>query len=338
MRHFDPDDVWTDQPQFDPYHRPETSNRLRAELLRRYEGMSLNQVLPGRAVHNDHGSCHRISGLERGALVRCTRARARTDLHSALELVPGIRDRMHERLADEGYQSLNDLQDHPRFGGDSTRICELLSTGDTGGLMDLLAERLSSSDPLVLRLAGFYRDTEFAFLDLETMGLFGGQPVVLAGIARPSRPNTIRFDQFLARDFPDEAALVAEVCRILDRTKVLVTYNGRSFDVPFLEQRAAYYGIAFPGIPVHFDLLHFCRRTWKHELNSCSLRSIEQNVLRLTRDEDLPGELVPEFYQDFLRTRNPGLLKPIVEHNRQDIISLVSVFSSLVQHWFEDTE
>ena len=61
-------------------------------------------------------------------------------------------------------------------------------------------------------------------------------------------------------------------------------------------------------------------------------------MLRLTRDEDLPGELVPEFYQDFLRTRNPGLLKPIVEHNRQDIISLVSVFSSLVRHWFEDTE
>jgi len=48
---------------------------------------------------------------------------------------------------------------------------------------------------------------------------------------------------------------------------------------------------------------------------------------------DLPGELVPEFYYDYLRTGNAGFLKPIIDHNRQDVESLVNVFSSLVEHW-----
>jgi len=68
-------------------------------------------------------------------------------------------------------------------------------------------------------------------------------------------------------------------------------------------------------------------------LSSFSLRSIEQSILGISRETDLPGELVPEFYYEYLRTGNAGFLKPIVDHNRQDVISLVNVFSSLVQHW-----
>jgi hypothetical protein len=88
---------------------------------------------------------------------------------------------------------------------------------------------------------------------------------------------------------------------------------------------------------MHFDLLHFCRRAWRDELEGCSLRSIEQTILGTSRETDLPGELVPEFYYEYLRTGNAGFLKPIVDHNRQDVQSLVNVFSSLVEYWADRT-
>jgi uncharacterized protein len=114
-----------------------------------------------------------------------------------------------------------------------------------------------------------------------------------------------------------------------------VTFNGKAFDLPFLTGRSAYYGIGLQPPPIHFDLLHFCRRAWRGELESCSLGSIEQEILGVTRETDLPGEFVPEFYHDYLLTGNAGFLKPIVDHNRQDVISLVNVLSELVTLWVE---
>jgi uncharacterized protein YprB with RNaseH-like and TPR domain len=165
------------------------------------------------------------------------------------------------------------------------------------------------------------------------MGRLAGQPHDEAGIARLGSDNTIIVDQYVVRDFPDELALLAEVNRQVAAHRVLVTYNGKSFDLPFLIGRSAYYGIKLKSPKVHFDLLHFSRRAWRGALDGCSLRSIEQAILGLSRETDLPGELVPEFYYEYLRTGNAGFLKPIVDHNRQDVESLVNVFSSLVKHW-----
>ena len=128
---------------------------------------------------------------------------------------------------------------------------------------------------------------------------------------------------------------LAEVNRQVGAHRVMVTYNGKSFDLPFLTGRSAYYGIELKPPGVHFDLLHFCRRAWRDELEGCSLRSIEQTILGISRETDLPGELVPEFYYEYLRTGNAGFLKPIVDHNRQDVISLVNVFSGLIELWAE---
>jgi len=64
-------------------------------------------------------------------------------------------------------------------------------------------------------------------------------------------------------------------------------------------------------------------------LPSCRLGSLETAVLHITRTDDLPSAMVPEFYETYMRTGNPGPLIPIVEHNRQDIISLARLFALL---------
>ena len=334
MRTFDPDRY---EPDVDPDFegRPETVAAFREQLRRDYEGLPLDKVIPGDVVENDYGSCYRLTETTRGALRRGNAEQSRQNLLGSVNLVRGIRDKTRARLEEQGFKTLADLENHPRFCGESKRIRELLETGSTEELTEVLGARLSKSHPTVLGLSGLHADSDFLFLDLETMGLFAGQPLVVAGIARLGSDNTIIVDQYVVRDFPDELALLAEVNRQVAAHRVLVTYNGKSFDLPFLIGRSAYYGIRLKPPGVHFDLLHFSRRAWRGTLDGCSLRSIEQAILGLSRETDLPGELVPEFYYEYLRTGNAGFLKPIVDHNRQDVESLVNVFSELVTLWAE---
>jgi uncharacterized protein len=332
VRPFDPDKYEPD-PDFEG--RPDTVSAFREQLRRDYEGLPFDKVMPGDVVENDFGSCYRLTVTARGALRRGDAEKTRQDLLGSVSLVRGIRDKTRARLEEQGFKTLADLENHPRFCGESKRIRELLEAGRTEELNEVIGARLSKSHPTVLGLSGLHDDTDFLFLDLETMGLFAGQPLVVAGLARLKPDNTIIVEQYVVRDFPDELALLAEVNQQVGSHKVMVTYNGKSFDLPFLTGRSAYYGIKLKPPGVHFDLLHFCRRAWRGELDGCSLRSIEQSILGISRETDLPGELVPEFYYEYLRTGNAGFLKPIVDHNRQDVISLINVFSELVTRWAE---
>ena len=334
MRSFDPDKY---EPDADFEGRPDTVSAFREQLRRDYEGLPFEKVMPGDVVENDFGSCYRLSATTRGALRRGDAGKTRQDLLGSVSLVRGIRDKTRTRLEEQGFKTLADLENHPRFCGESKRIRELLEAGSTEELTEVIGARLSKSHPSVLGLSGLHEDGDFLFLDLETMGLFAGQPLVVAGLARLKPDNTILIDQYVVRDFPDELALLHEVNQQVASHRVMVTYNGKSFDLPFLTGRSAYYGIGLKPPGVHFDLLHFCRRAWRNELEGCSLRSIEQTILGISRETDLPGELVPEFYYEYLRTGNAGYLKPIVDHNRQDVISLVNVLSGLIELWANRT-
>ena len=335
MRSFDPDKYEPDA-EFDTSGPVNNVFAFKEQLRREFEGMELPKVLPGEVVENDYGKCYCVKASVRGAMRRSSPDSLSPSLPQSLHLVRGIRDRTRAKLEEQGFKTLADLENHPRFAGDAKRIRELLEAGDTAELSELLGARLSRSHPAVLGLSSRHRDEEFLFLDLETMGLFAGQPVVVAGIASLGADNDITVQQYVVRDFPDELALVVEVGREVATHKVLVTFNGKSFDLPFLIGRSAYYGVPFQPPGLHFDLLHFSRRAWRGELSGCSLRTIEQSILGLSRETDLPGELVPEFYYEYLRTGNAGFLKPIVDHNFQDVLSLVNVFSSLVEHWQQE--
>jgi uncharacterized protein YprB with RNaseH-like and TPR domain len=332
VRSFDPDEYRPDDDS-DFSGRPDTVAAYREQLRRDYDGLPITKVLPGETVANEYGSCLKMTATARGAMRRGDAAKAKESLLGSVSLVRGIRDKTKAKLEEQGFRTLADLEDHPRFAGESKRIREMLESGGIEELTEVIGSRLSKSHPTVLGLSGLHDDSDFLFLDLETMGLFAGQPLVVAGLAHLKPDNRIVVEQYVVRDFPDELALLAEVSREVESHKVIVTYNGKTFDLPFLSGRSAYYGLRLRQPRVHFDLLHFCRRAWRDELQGCSLRSIEMAILGTSRETDLPGELVPEFYYEYLRTGNAGFLKPIVDHNRQDVASLVNVFSALVEHW-----
>ena len=146
------------------------------------------------------------------------------------------------------------------------------------------------------------------------------------------RKKSIHTNQFLLRYILDEPSAIWAFTMKIQKNCSLISYNGRSFDIPYVQQRLAYYGIHSPIDNPHFDLLHFTRRALKHKLRNCRLDTVEE-YLEIGRGINIPGALVPDFYQTYLKTGNVGPLVAIVEHNRQDLVTLATLFSRLYEEW-----
>ena len=160
-------------------------------------------------------------------------------------------------------------------------------------------------------------------LDLETTGLAtaAGTLAFLVGLGIWDGDRlTVR--QVLLPDHAAEAAWLDAVVDTLPPDAWLVSYNGRSFDWPLLVARFRLHRRGPPALAGHLDLLPIARALWKHRLGSARLATVEEALCGVERDGDLPGALVPERYFAYLRTRRAEMFRSVVDHNRQDIVSL----------------
>lgn len=176
------------------------------------------------------------------------------------------------------------------------------------------------------------------FLDLETTGLFGGAgtQAFLVGCAAIDG-DAIRVRQFLLPGFEHERMMLGEVAAWAAAHGGLVTYNGRSFDVPLIETRFLFHRMPFPlGELPHLDMLHAARRLWRGRAtaagpdpddNSCSLAVLEKHLSGLHRIGDVPGYEIPSRYFQFIRDSDARPLESVLEHNRLDLISLAAVMA-----------
>ena len=172
------------------------------------------------------------------------------------------------------------------------------------------------------------KPADVLFLDTETTGLSGGAGTLAfqVGLGYLSGGEYV-VEQLMIRDYPEEAAMLAEVARLADRFPLLVTFNGRTFDVPLLQNRCLLNRIRpAPFTAQHADMLHAARRVWKLRLGRCTLQRLEQAVLGVSREDDLPGELVPQTFFRFLQNGDFGPIERVLEHNRQDVVSLAQLF------------
>ncbi len=169
------------------------------------------------------------------------------------------------------------------------------------------------------------------FLDTETTGLAGGAGtyIFLVG-AGYFEGDQFCIRQYFMRDYNEERALLSALNDLLANFKAVVTYNGKTFDLPLMESRYIMSGMKMSlKDPYHFDLLYPARRLWKKRLESCSLSTVEREILKVSRDDDVPGYLIPEIYFKYLRTKDARAIKQVFEHNLQDILSLVALVSRM---------
>lgn len=195
--------------------------------------------------------------------------------------------------------------------------------------------------PEVLHTLGldeFDKHSSFVFLDTETTGLSRGTGtyVFLVGVGQYYEDSFV-IRQYFLRDLPEEWGMLYLVNELLSETGVLVTYNGRSFDVPLLETRftCSRMQTNILSIP-HLDLLHPTRRLWKERIGSCALSNVELQILGVERSGDVPGSMIPSLYFEYLETKNARPLQPVFYHNCQDILSLAVLLNHMV--WTMDVD
>jgi hypothetical protein len=174
------------------------------------------------------------------------------------------------------------------------------------------------------------------FVDLETTGLSGGAGTVafLVGCGWFDM-GAFQVRQFLLTSYAAERALLCAVAECFDETSLLVTYNGKTFDVPVMETRWLFHRMEMPLDQVrHFDMLHPARRLWRNRAEidgldgGCRLTHLERALFAVNRVGDVPGMDIPARYFRFLRSGDACPLEPVLEHNRLDLLSLAAVSAS----------
>jgi uncharacterized protein YprB with RNaseH-like and TPR domain len=174
------------------------------------------------------------------------------------------------------------------------------------------------------------------FFDLETTGLSGGAGTLpfLAGCGW-FEGGAFRVRQFFLTGPAGERPMLDALAKIFDEASLLVTFNGRSFDVPLMEMRWAFHrGEAATDGLRHFDLLHPARRLWGRrglgddaEPMSCTLTALERQVIGFHRIGDVPGFEIPARYFHFLRSGEAAAIAGVLDHNRHDLLSTAAVMS-----------
>jgi uncharacterized protein YprB with RNaseH-like and TPR domain len=179
--------------------------------------------------------------------------------------------------------------------------------------------------------------TQWLFLDTETTGLAGGTGTYafLVGLAWWDAGG-LQVEQLFMRDHGEEHSLLLELSRRMAERRVLVTFNGKSFDWPLLETRFRMTRAIAPEPPVvHFDLLHPARQLWRLRLGSVRLTELERRVLApdgiaWSRRHDIDSSLIPQMYFDYLRGGAAEPLAGVFQHNQMDLRGLAALAGKIL--------
>ncbi len=177
----------------------------------------------------------------------------------------------------------------------------------------------------------------WAFLDTETTGLAAGSGTFpfLIGLGFVTSEG-FRLRQYFLREPGEEPSALEALAEDLRAFDVLITYNGKAFDQPLLETRFRMARLPSPFERMaHLDLLHGARRLWKLRMESCRLIELENQILGVEREGDVPGELIPYLYFDYLRKGEILRLVPVFHHNALDILTLACL-TAIVPYAFRD--
>ena len=211
----------------------------------------------------------------------------------------------------------------PEFSDPSSTTLELLSRTRDESLSRKTRDALEDPE-------------KWLFLDTETTGLAGGTGTYafLIGLAWWDAGG-LHVEQFFMRDFTEEYSVLHELSARVAERPVLVTFNGKSFDWPLLENRFTMTrSIAVPKLAAHLDLLHPARALWKLRLGSVRLVELERHVLDAPRlgwhrEDDVSSALIPQFYFDYLRGGPAEPLAGVVRHNQMDLRGLAALFGKI---------
>ncbi|MDO8444534.1 MAG: ribonuclease H-like domain-containing protein [Deltaproteobacteria bacterium] len=319
------------------YPDPQVIQNLKTSLTSRYGARSLEDIFSGKHLENEHGGFFIVRDQYPQNEYSVADIEQACDMvKQHLCVIPGIGETLEKELRGRGYNSINDLLRHQTFSSNANDFLQILGNKDFNALHDWLSSRpLPKSHPVRLLSSCFQDMSKLLFIDIETLSLYPTSPLILIGVAFFKPDGFLAVEQYLARDIADEKAILSHIVNS-GKFKTILTFNGSTFDLPYMRSRCNYYGIEGPFDHPHFDLLYFGRRIWKGQFSSYSLKTLEREILKIDRGDDVHPVYLIELYQEYLQTQKAGLLMPLIDHNRWDILSTVKLFTAMINKVVKD--
>ena len=310
--------------------------QLKNGLVNKYEGWDLLDIEGSEICENRYGECLKISYKEKiDFSLEDGNEDYKKELLSDLKILPGVGIKKESKLKEQGYDDLYDLLNHDSYSSNAQKAIDEIEAQCFIKELDILKElgRYSNtSSNLTLKSLNNLDPYNLKFMDIETLGL-SNVPVILICVAEING-KCIESTQYLLRDIDEEPAVIEGYLSHIDDASVHVSYNGVNFDIPFIKNRARRFRMDCNLDQVHFDLMYPARNLWKDVLPNCKLTTIEEHIFNMKREDDVPGAYVPGYYQTYLEKENIGPLIPIIEHNRNDVISLASFLMKIYEESF----
>lgn len=265
------------------------------------------------------------------ALARLDRARGRAAAWAAVEVGAGPARPFEEAVPGEVLET---------EAGPLWVIEERLGPADRHGARavgGLLGRSTGALHQLVgdERLRGF-RVEEALFIDVEATGLDHGAGTLafVVGLAY-YEGQTLVVRQLVLREPSEEHALLLELKRALERFPCLVSFNGKSYDTTVLQNRLVMQRLSSPRATAlklrpHLDLLHLSRALYGGLWSDTRLQTLEREALGVHRVDDIPGHLVPSCWFTWLRFGSPDPIAGVVRHNRDDVLTMVTLADRLL--------
>lgn len=297
---------------------------LKEGLMNKYQEYNFEDIEGSEVIENKYGETLKITQKEK-IKFSLKENNLKKDLLNDLKILPQIGASTEIKLKEEGFHDLYSLLDNEKYSKNAELAINQIESYCFVNQYNLLkksAKYSKSSKNNIIKSAVHLDPYNLKFMDIETLGL-SNVPVILIGIAE-IKGKYIESNQYLLRNKSEEPAAIESYLSHLDEVSIHVTYNGASFDVPFIKNRARNYRMKYNLDQTHFDLIYFARNLWKDKLPNCKLTTIEENIFDIHRKDDVPGAYIPDYYETYLKKNNIGPLIPIIEHNRMDIVSLAS--------------
>ncbi len=255
-----------------------------------------------------------------------------------LKTVYYIGENIERQLNKRGVKSLYDLEINLKYNISAQRVLDLIENKKYRSLC-------RNKNIYDLDVAFCFDLEELLFLDIETLGLYDS-PIIMVGLGY-FKNNNFEIHILFARDLEEEIAMCEHLkTEILPNYSCFITYNGKSFDIPYIANRFMYFFddnpmISGDEVPYerfnskfhHIDLYHNCRRKYKGNFEKYTLTDMEEKLLNMKRENELPSGLVGLFYKKYLEAplRYVGLVKEIIEHNYWDIYSMPLILQKLLE-------
>ena len=308
------------------------------QLVEQHRGKKVEDLFPNHEiVHVEAGDFMKIIWKESDFPCNLKLIRTKKNLMQNLKLVYYIGEYIEQQLIRRGIKTLNDLLFHLKYRKSAREVLRLINNKNY--------KKLSCNKYVYDLDVLFCFDIEdLLFLDIETLGLYDS-PIIIVGLGF-FKEGKFEIHQYFARDLEEEIAICEYIrSEVLPHFKTFITYNGKSFDIPYIANRFLYFFDRNPMISEdeepykksntifhHVDLYWNCRRKFRGQFQSYKLTSMEEELLAWKRANELPSNLVGVCYKKYKKEpeRYVGLIKEIIEHNYYDLYSMPLILQKLL--------